>query len=254
MTQFQNDVNSISPPWLLRPVGRAIVRGMAKAFDDLSERLGGSIALRFPSASRPEALTKLGVDRVIIRGPSEPSSAFATRLQTWWESHQTRGNAYALLSQLNAYLVGLLDAQAQVTEYANNGRAHYVLNTATGGIFRFATVSTSFRDSTSNWSRFVIAYELGADSVKVPQFDGNGKTVIDSGGEPVLTTKTLSALTAAELDLFCVIPRAWSAAHIDKIYVSVAPPGAVFYGQLSAQYGNPGLVYGGSATARFVEC
>lgn len=91
------------PPWLQRTIGAPFIRGLGDTLDDVSERTGESIDARLPRAARPDALPYIGRDRKIVRGLNEADATYAARLSRWFIDHRRRGNAVALLRQLEAY-------------------------------------------------------------------------------------------------------------------------------------------------------
>jgi hypothetical protein len=91
------------PPWLQRAAGRALMGGLGDPLDVVRDKTAEAVDARFPRAIRPDALPYIGRDRVIRRGLNEPAETYATRLKRWLTDHKTRGNAYALMRQLEAY-------------------------------------------------------------------------------------------------------------------------------------------------------
>src|SRR5690606_25002877 len=100
---FQRLVIRVLPPWLTRTRGRRLVTSMARLLDDIADRSYRAVALRFPNAETESALSYLGSDRRIPRGPGESAGSYASRLVPWLDAHRLRGGPYALLMQLHAY-------------------------------------------------------------------------------------------------------------------------------------------------------
>lgn len=100
---FQRLMVRVLPPWLTRARGRRLVTSMAKLLDDIADRGYRAVALRFPSTENESALSYLGSDRRIPRGPGESAGSYASRLVPWLDAHRLRGGPYALLKQLHAY-------------------------------------------------------------------------------------------------------------------------------------------------------
>lgn len=69
--------------------------------------------LMFPSRAPADALVKIGADRGIPRGFSEPADAYRERLRAWRypRGHRIRGNATGLLEQIAAVFGGAVEAQ-----------------------------------------------------------------------------------------------------------------------------------------------
>lgn len=91
------------PPWLQRVAGRRLMGGLGDTIDVLRDKTAEAIDARLPRASRPDALAYVGRDRAIVRGLEEPDESYAARLKRWITDHRKRGNAHALLRQLEAY-------------------------------------------------------------------------------------------------------------------------------------------------------
>ena len=91
------------PPWLQRTAGRRLMGGLGDPLDVMRDTSAEAVDARFPRAIRPDALPYIGRDRKIVRGYNEPADTYAVRLRRWWQDHRTRGNAYSMLRQLEAY-------------------------------------------------------------------------------------------------------------------------------------------------------
>ena len=108
--RFAERLRDISPPWLRRTVGGALMLSLGEQLDDLVDRTVDGLTLRFPGQGADEAaLALIGADRLFRRGPEEPVANFASRLPRWFDAHRTRGGPFELLLQMRAYFTGLLD-------------------------------------------------------------------------------------------------------------------------------------------------
>jgi hypothetical protein len=72
--------------------------------DLIAERFRLSHEARLPSYCPSDALAQLGRDRLIIRGRNESAAAYSARLLRYLDDHRVRGNPYALMDQMFAYL------------------------------------------------------------------------------------------------------------------------------------------------------
>lgn len=104
---FVNTYRNRLPRWLQGPVPESI----ATTLDGFRSRALRALCLRFPDFAASSlwvdgdaALAAIGRDRRIIRGINEPAAAYAARLIRWLDDHATRGNPFALLRQIRAYL------------------------------------------------------------------------------------------------------------------------------------------------------
>lgn len=144
---FLNMFKAILPPWLMRTEGLKVIGGIADVIDDHRDRTVAGVKLRFPGLYTDEGVDKIGRERRLRRGPKESAPVFAARLQRWWLDHSTRGNAYALLEQMFAYLLGANVPPFEVISY--NGLRHTI--DANQDITRDSI--TWGTDETGNWSQ-----------------------------------------------------------------------------------------------------
>jgi len=98
-------IYKILPSWLMTGDGGKVAASLALMVDDFAARAKLALLARFPGyAPDDAALAAMGRDRRIIRGINEPSAAYAARLSRAFDDHKTRGNPFAMLRQLRAYL------------------------------------------------------------------------------------------------------------------------------------------------------
>lgn len=151
------------PKWLTDGDGGKVAASLALMADDFAARARLALISRFPSyAPDDAALAAMGRDRLIVRGINEPSAAYAARLTRAFDDHRTRGNPFAMLRQLRAYLqtdcvVRTVDRRGNWYTIAEDGTESTTINAANwnwdGGAL-------------SSWSRFwVIIYPTGGDAL-----------------------------------------------------------------------------------------
>lgn len=125
---FASALRRIMPPWLQRRVGGALMEAIGAQADVLVTRTVHSVKARFPghdaAAIDEGALSYIGRDRKIRRGPAEDAAAYAGRLRTWLDAHRGRGGDYALLEQLYAYTRGWLSVRMDVV--AQSGKRRWI--------------------------------------------------------------------------------------------------------------------------------
>lgn len=191
---FQRMVLRVVPPWLTRANGRALLQSIAAVYDLISDETDDSAALRFPDASREDALAVIGGDRLIARGPLEGAASYAERLRGWLSAHKNRGGPYALLGQLRAFFVG---QERRIDLVYGNG-TRYVLHP--DGSITYDSVPGWRADSDpAKWAIATLVHYLDEDP---------------------------GALTQSERDQYLTLPRDWSAAHVLPIGVGLAWDGA----------------------------
>ena len=181
---------AILPPWLMRTEGLRLVGAIADVIDDHRDRLVGGVKLRFPGLYSTDGLDLIGRERRLRRGPAEDADVFAARLTRWWEDHRTRGNGFALLRQMQAYLVGTLDPPYDVVSYL--GVRHAM--DADGEITR--DVITWSNDGDGLWARLWVFLYTEASSVDPDT-----------------------------LEAYAAIVRDWIPAHINSCKIVVLHPG-----------------------------
>lgn len=89
-------------PWLVGGAnGKAEVTAYGGVMDAQVATHKAAAKARFPDyAPDASALTHLGAERLIVRGPNETDASFATRLRTAWDSWSRAGAPAELLAQL----------------------------------------------------------------------------------------------------------------------------------------------------------
>ena len=217
-TFFQSRILNGVPPWLRRLVGARLLKGIATPIDDVAARTANGASMRFPNADRPDALQLIGAERRIRRGPEESATTYARRLLGWWDAHRTRGGPYALLGQLYAYFFDFLNVQIEVV-YNTSGRRYSM--DVDGAVVRDAISWDG--DGSGNWARFWVfihapaTIPIGTSPIET---DG-GDVLVTDDGDTITADVSIAPdeLTAEQQEIFLAIPREWSAAHIDKIYV-----------------------------------
>lgn len=244
----------VSPPWLRRLVGGAIMQGVGDTIENEVDRNVEGLRLRFPDAGVDEdAIGYLGRERRILRGPGELGSTFAIRLRKWWDSHRIRGNEYALLDQMHAYFLAT-NPTLEIVYIANSGTADAKVDAA-GVITRDNGVSPGWTGDGENppyWARFFLFLQFDGTVYQAVLLDGDGNPILNMAGDPVLVTISLYALTAADLEEICAVPHEWSAAHIDRIYIVLLPVNGIAWGYpATLQWGDVGRTWGGDLAVVF---
>ena len=101
---FRNMVASISPTWLLGPVGQAFMYSMAIQWDALGD--AGAYACRagLPHYAPSDAFSWISQDRQILQGYGESSTAFANRLVQWLDLWRHAGSNMGVLLAMLGYM------------------------------------------------------------------------------------------------------------------------------------------------------
>lgn len=163
-------------PWSQDGNIARVLYAMGTQFDSLADILVGGIRARFPGVYSDESLPLIGRERRIRRGLTESATAYAVRLCGWLDQHPYRGNPYALLAQLHAFLA----PDYQIDLQYRSGR-RFVLD-PDGTVTR----SLSTVVPTTSWCRWTLFYFT--DSITYPS-----------------TQKQAEDLT--------IVPKEWNAAH-----------------------------------------
>src|SRR5262250_1435828 len=107
--QIRDVIREMSPPWLAREWGEKLLYTIGLTLDGIIDWADQGLMSRFPYRETPDgAVPHIATNRLIVRGFAESKSAFLDRLKLWLEIdyHPTRGNAFALLTQIQGYLTG----------------------------------------------------------------------------------------------------------------------------------------------------
>lgn len=219
---FAAAMRRVVPPWLQRRVGGALMTALGTPVDTLIDRTAASIKLRFPAYNEAAidgaALSYIGRDRKIRRGPEEDETTYARRLRLWLDSHRTRGGAYALLRQLYAYTVDWLNVRMDVVYQSGTRRWIDEAGTITAD-----SIAWGGHGNPMQWAHaWVFFYlpatiQIGADYLVT----SDGDRIVTSDGDYIVATRSITPgeITAEESAIFTSIVREWSAAHLPYITV-----------------------------------
>ncbi len=102
MRRFRTIWKFLVPHWLQRGEGELVQWVEGLTIDAFLEACHQTAYLMLPSLAPSDALAKIGSDRAIPRGFSEPEASYRRRLVRWrWpRGHRVRGNAPGLLEQI----------------------------------------------------------------------------------------------------------------------------------------------------------
>jgi hypothetical protein len=207
---FRDTFEALTPRWLKKAYGYA--HKLLYTFFVHADAIGDGAIFgarrRFPGYDEYDSLDLTGRDRKIRRGRSETDAVYASRQLRWLTDHATRGNAYALLTQLHAhYAASPLYTSTTDGTYATlmgrNG-VRYKLY-AEGGIDRDTVVGWDPDGSPpEQWARWWLGIQL-------EEFASDGiwsdPGTWDDGGV------WDSNLTAAEVADIRLIPKEWGNGH-----------------------------------------
>lgn len=193
------------PRWLVEDEGELVHYSLGLLVDAFLTRLYQGVYARFPDFAPDDALPHLGRDRKIVRGRDEDRTTYAGRLIRWLDDHRVRGNPWALLKQLRAYIgedirIRTVDASGNWFTIEANGDEEYLL--AQGNWDWDGAPAT-------NWSKFwVIIYSTGG----VPWSRDGTWNDGETWGEPGQGTWGSTA-TVEEVDTIRAIVREWMPRH-----------------------------------------
>lgn len=219
--RFERTIQRLSPPWLQRRVGGALLAAIGEQLDDLVDRVSEGVRLRFPDddPDHAQALARLGRDRRILRGPGEDAATYARRLRSWWDAHRTRGGPYAMLGQLYAFFLDWLNVRMDIVYHS--GTRRWV--DTDGTITRDAITWSVLPDGTEAWANIWVVYHLPETIPLATSYlvTSDGDRIVTAAGDPLVGSSTITPdeATEEELEIFRAIPRAWSAAHIPYVTV-----------------------------------
>lgn len=206
---FRDTVRKISPPWLQRGTGEAVLYAIALQLDALTDGLVAAIKLRFPGLYSYDTLGIIGRERRIRRGRFESPEAYVPRLLRWLDDHRERGGPFALLRQLHAhYAPNNFPIELR---YAS-GRSFQM--DAAGNV-TMSDVSWSPPGGAARWARWWLFYQWPTPV----DDDGtwNDPGTWNDGG---VWDSNLAPTEVRDLRL---IPREWNAQHATGRMVLMTP-------------------------------
>jgi hypothetical protein len=160
---FRHIIVNAAPPWLQGYVGSRLLYTCGLILDECAEFVTQGVQARMPGIGTPTALPYVGRDRKIIRGFDEDDDGYAARLPLWLDvdHHKTRGNPYALITQLKGYLAPF---ECRIRTVDNNGT--WFTEEANGTRSVDLAEGNWDWDGSTDWSRFwVIIYPAGTPAV-----------------------------------------------------------------------------------------
>lgn len=214
---YRAQLPQVFPPWLRRIVGTQLLAGIGAILDEQVDRLADGVKLRFPGVGDASALPYLGRDRRIRRGITEGDASYASRLRQWLDAHRIRGGPYALLEQLRAFWLSDFNVRIDVV-YRNYNRRFWI---GTDGVITGDFI-TGWGGDDGPWARtFHVFFHLGDQSdANNALVTGTGAELVTDDGDtivaPIVNAESISAVDA---EMFKLVPREWSAAHIQYVTI-----------------------------------
>lgn len=197
----------ISPPWLQRTRGGALMGAFGDVLDAELETTAEGARARFPG-KETTALPTIGRERRISRGISETDAVYASRLRRWWIDHQKRGGAIAMLRQLEAFWA---TSPKRVSLRYPSG-VWWTLGT--DGTITKSTHSTNA--DLTRWARLQVVYELPSN---------------------------LGTISYSLYSSMMQVPREWIAGHVLLTVLAVRPGGEMWCDD--GLWENDGVLWGG---------
>lgn len=253
---FFESFQKLLPWWLVAGDGGKVAASLSLLVDDFAARVKLGLIARFPSyAPDDAALAAIGRDRRIVRGINEPATAYAARLMRAFDDHKTRGNPFAMLRQLRAYL------QAPCVVRTVDRRGNWFSIAADGT--ETTNIDTSNWDwdggASTQWARFwVIIYPIGGTTPWAPAGDiGDaglwGDGLVGHSDKTIGTTATVDQVATVRS-----IVRDWKPAGTTCEWIIIAfddttftPAGATNPGGAWGTWGNHTGAPVRLATARY---
>lgn len=217
MSTYREYAVDLAPPWLLQPQGQAYLRALGDTRDDITQRLKEGVKARFIDTAAPDALSAIGADRELERGPSDSDTTYAARLKGAWDVWQWAGTPTGVLN-------ALWDA----------GYPNVVL-------------VTPRRTHTLDGSRQLVAATLATPRV-FPPGAGFWNTFLVWFPTPFVSSWVISGVPAsgsAEADGVRRLVNRWKPAHAIVVGY-IATVSGHFWGQPGIKWGDSGLKWGGT--------
>lgn len=208
---IRDTLRRLIPPWMSDRITAGFTAGFRYLYahalmcDFAIQFAFEAIRSRFPSFAPSEALSLIGQDRRIRRGLNEPDPSYRARLLRWLQDWKRAGSAFAILSQLRAYL------QTSVRLRIVTANGTWWTLEPDGTMRRTVTLPAKNWNWDGNaplWARFwVIIYcDTGVPFARGRKF-GDGHRYGDGFGTIGCTA------TLAQVGSIRDIVRQWKAAH-----------------------------------------
>lgn len=148
-------IKAVSPPWLQIGVAEKLMYLMGLAIDAAIEKLDEAMTLHMPTVGDFGALPKIGVDRGIPQGLSEPNANYAIRLQRAFDSWKYAGATRSIFAQIDAYIfTAPTDLQMVIVDDSSEWDTHAAGSDATKPpIYFFANPANWNWDGITQWWR-----------------------------------------------------------------------------------------------------
>jgi len=139
----------MAPGWLKAGQGGLILQALGSRIDHMIEVVEFGLKSASPGLVTYDSLDAIAADRLLRFGASETVANFAIRCKTWRTEHSRRGNAYALLNQLAAFMYP--DISPMTLTYRNG--LQYSMGTG-GTVTRGTTTAYSAVGPAAQWARY----------------------------------------------------------------------------------------------------
>lgn len=217
----------LAPRWLTDGDGGTVLASLALMADDYAARAKLGLLARFPQyAPDDTSLGALGRDRRIVRGIGESATAYSARLVRALDDLATRGNPYALLGQVQAFLgqpcvVRTVDRRGNWYRLAADGTKSSSIGLAD---WTWDAVPAS-----PFWGRFWLIIEPVGGTLPWAEVDAWGDaTLWGSGVFGAASTTIGTTATPAEVGALRSIVREWKPAGVACEWIVVSYNAAAF--------------------------
>lgn len=205
-----------APPWLLNPDGESFLRAIGDVRDGVVQQLKAGVKARFPLEAAPDALTAIGGERELPRGPTDTDATYAQRLVGAWETWSWAGTPTGVLN-------ALWDAGYTNVVLLTQRRTH-TFDAGRNLITTTLTPARGFGLGPSFWNTFLVWFPTPFIAAW-------------SGGVP--------ASGSAEADFVRSLVNRWKPAHA-HVAGYVATVTGHFWGEPGLLWGDTGLDWGGT--------
>ncbi len=158
MANFWQMFSTTGPRWLRTGFNLVILESIGLLTDHLAQRGVDATDRHFPGAFIPDALSLIGADRRIRRGPEEDTRHYSDRLPPWLDNHQLKGNPFELLRQVHSYFEDYDTFQIDLV-YPSGKR---FIKDAAGNVTT-DTVSWDLDTDTASWARWAMFFRVDVD-------------------------------------------------------------------------------------------
>lgn len=150
MASFREDgPEGLDPPWLRDKVGGGILYAMRSVLDALVDKNKQGVRLRFPTHAEESALGYIGNDRLMERGPTQPTESYRSDLRLAFDIWRNAGGPRTILQRLRNFFN---PANGPPMRLVSNSATWHEIDPPTGVVTEYVVGSNwNWNNDPSSW-------------------------------------------------------------------------------------------------------